>query len=118
MEHAGDEPRAVLDYASPRKWSKARLPAQSLLMIKDLPDGGAQVVETLVGKPAAVAAIAFAAFPLVINVMMFGQEFVVFWQKHRNYVISNLIVLGMAIVATVAAMIALVVQTWRKTILH
>jgi hypothetical protein len=117
MEHV-HEPKAVLDYASPRKWSKARLPAQSLLMIKTLPDGSAHVVETLVGKPAAVGAIAFAAFPLVLNVIMFAHEFALFVTKNSHYVLSNLIVLGMPIAATVIVMIMLVLQTWRKTILR
>jgi hypothetical protein len=95
----------ILDYASPRKRGRLRLPSRSVLdVVRDEP-GRVLVIEKLKGKGEAIGAIAFALFMLVyMAALMWAQ-----WKYGAQWVLGPFWIIE-------AILIVLVVhQTWRKT---
>src|ERR1700722_8585632 len=91
----------ILDYASPRKRQKLRLPARSRIRCQ-LEDERLVIVEKLEGRGEAISAVIFAVFMLVYlgSIVMFvrrGSYMAVFW------------------FAEAAVLIAVIHQTWRKS---
>jgi hypothetical protein len=95
----------ILDYASPRKRGRLRLPSRSVLdVVRDEP-GRVLVIEKLKGKGEAIGAIAFALFMLAyMGALMWAER------KHgAQWVLGPFWIIE-------ATLIVLVVhQTWRKT---
>ncbi len=106
---------AILDYASPRKRGKLRLPAVSRLAVT-VDDGRVTIEESLAGEAEAVTALVFAfVVLLVVGSSVVGAVYD--FKHHRVRPDPFLaIVLSAAWVAEFATMVAVIHQTWRRTV--
>jgi hypothetical protein len=113
------EPQLILDYASPRKRGKVRLPARSVLEVtQDARDASVRIVETLSGREFAIIAIVFGVF--VAAVAGFGAVRETLWVlHHRHYPIDFLPPMIMAVAALAELVLGVFVirNTWRQTTL-
>jgi hypothetical protein len=113
------EPQLILDYASPRKRGKVRLPAQSVLEVtQDARDGSVRIVETLAGRVVAIMAIVFGVF--VAAVAGFGAVRETLWVlHHRHYPIDFLppMIMALAAIAELVLGVFVIRNTWRHTTL-
>jgi len=103
----------ILDYASPRKYSRVRMPAVSELSFAGAGPGHVCVTETLKGRDYAVKVIIFACIVLVIlstlgTTQLFQSKFIVF----------DSCLVGIPWVGLVTTLIAVIHQTWRKTVIE
>jgi hypothetical protein len=100
----------ILDYAGPRpRGQRVRLPAKSILRWTWDRDGKRlDVVETLAGKSAALAALAFAGFVLVVlgftTVTIFGKRYD-----------PSAAIPGAVWLLEFGLMLAVINNTWRRT---
>jgi hypothetical protein len=98
------QPALILDYASPRKHLKLRMPARSHLDLCCEP-GRVMVIEKLRGKGEVIGAIAFAVFMLIyMGVLMFVIHGALVW-------------LGPFWLAEAIVLVLVIHQTWRQTVL-
>ena len=105
-----DDNELILDYASPRKRVRFRLPAKSSLLVVGDPDW-VVITEKLAGDQGAIPALCFAGFVLLftlgcvlpINGQKVFRSEIVFWFIQAT--------------AQIVVMILLIQQTWRQTIL-
>jgi hypothetical protein len=112
------QPQLVLDYASPRKVGRVRLPAQSELIISQTPEGEVRVLERLRGRHSAIAAVLFGAF-FLISAGMSTVNQVQWVMRHRHWP-SDWVVPGFLAILTIAEALLLagvIQQTWRRTTL-
>ena len=109
-----DDTAAILDYASPRKRGRLRLPATSRVTVT-ASDGRVTVEESLAGQPEAIAGLAFGA--LVVGLCTVGavtQVRTFALGLFRPDQIAAAVFAGLAL-AELATMVAVVQQTWRRT---
>jgi hypothetical protein len=113
------QPQLVLDYASPRKRGKVRLPARSALEVtQDARDGRVCVVETLAGRAGAIMAIVFGVFVAVVAGS--GAVSETLWVlRHRHYPIDFLppIIMTVTALAELVLGVFVIRNTWRQTTL-
>jgi hypothetical protein len=100
-----DEPSLILDYASPRKRVRLRMPAKSRIDVICEP-GQVDVIETLKGKGQAIGGIVFACFVLLVMLKLILTE------RH-----GTVWVLGPFWFAEAGVLVLVIHQTWRKTLL-
>jgi hypothetical protein len=111
-----DEPAAILDYASPRKRGKMRLPAVSRLAVA-VDHGRVTVVESLAGQAVATAALCFGTFiVLLVGAGAVNCFYDFDHHKPSRDWFSGLVMVALA-GAELAAMVAVLQQTWRRTVL-
>jgi hypothetical protein len=99
-------PLILLDYASPRKRLKLRMPAKSILDICH-DDGRVSVIERLKGRGEAIGAMCFAGFMLLYMAALMVAE-----RRH-----GAAWVLGPFWIAEASVFMLVIHQTWRKTLL-
>jgi hypothetical protein len=114
-------PVLILDYAGARPRRKLRLAARSYVdLIAGEGDDGRQVrlVETLRGKSEAVAAICFAVFTLVVFgvVIEAGVRYMLRRPNDGFTIGFNIFCIGLWL-AELVTLIAVINETWRRTIL-
>jgi predicted enzyme related to lactoylglutathione lyase len=103
-----DPHAAILDYASPRKRSRLRLPARSILTCGVSPDQ-ILLIERLSGQGAALGAIGFACFTMLFTAGMSLTGS--FGPMHRaDYALPASLAL-----LEIVVMLLLIHQTWRQT---
>jgi hypothetical protein len=102
----------ILDYAGPASRRALRLPAQSVISVREEP-GHLTIVERLAGHGGAVAALGLAAFTLLILIMV-ETSLAAKWHK----TLDEMLLIG-GLIAAEACVGALVINnTWRKTVLE
>ena len=112
------EPQLILDYASPRKRGKVRLPANSVLAVTHERDGSVRVAESLAGRHGIMFPIAFGLFVACVAGYATFRE--THWiLHHRHKPIDFAIPVMMAMFGLVELLLtALVIRnTWRRTTL-
>lgn len=112
---AGAAPEAILDYASPRPRKRIRLPCKSRLELHA--DGkGVRIVETLAGRSGAIAAMVFA----VVVLLEWALVCYGIYKPGRRLSdqLSDLLWAAVPWLGYLALLLAVVHQTWRKTILQ
>ncbi len=109
---------SILDYASPRKRSVLRLPAVSRLSV-DVGDGRVHVQESLVGKAQeAVAALTFGIVVLAVASSATAmQAFASLSPLRPRNTWPMAFWTGIPALGELACMVAVVQQTWRRTLL-
>jgi hypothetical protein len=110
------QPAPILDYASPRPRGKVRLPARSVLHLqRDPARGETRVIEALEGKAQATAALIFAAFVLIVMIAtMYPELAKMFRERAPNPLV---VILGPLWIVEAGLMVAVINNTWRKTVL-
>jgi len=112
------EPQLILDYASPRKRGKVRLPANSELKVATEMDGAVKVVETLAGRDIAVMAVIFGL--IVAAVASYGavRETLYLLRRRHDVIDFSLPAIMVAFALIELVLIVLIIRnTWRRTIL-
>jgi hypothetical protein len=106
-----DDSETILDYASPRKRLRLRLPAASSILV-NYDENQVIVQEWLQGQKQAIAAIAFACCTyLYMAILFFGESEIKKTDPTMLAVLATLVVTGIVV------MLMVIHQTWRKTIL-
>jgi hypothetical protein len=115
-----EQSQLVLDYASPRKRGRMRLPAKSVLTLSHGLGGSVTVVEQLKGEaPAAVFATAFALFVAwTAGSVTVGQTAWVLRHRHTAADFIVLAILAAAVLAEVLLAALIIRNTWRRTTLR
>ncbi len=112
-----DDSGAILDYASPRKRGRLRLPAVSRLTVA-VADGRVTVEESLAGRAGvAAAALLFGLITTCAAAMAAMASGYDFRHHHWFHDWPVAFVPGGLAAAEVGLMVAVVQQTWRRTIL-
>jgi hypothetical protein len=113
------DPQLILDYASPRKRRRVRLPARSVLTLNHGVGGSVTVVEQLKGEaPGAVFATAFALFVAwTAGSVTVGQTKWVLRHRHTTGDFVVLAILAAAVVAELLLAALIIRNTWRRTTL-
>ena len=109
-------PQDILDYASPRKRTKTRLPTNSHIVC-NRQGAGIRITETLAGRSDAIGAMVFALFILIEWAYLAVSQEMRFNQNISDW-LPGLLVMGIPWLAYLALLLAVIQQTWRKTILH
>lgn len=107
------DPSPILDYASPRKRGKVRLPAESTLTY-DVGEGEVTIVERLRGLGNAYGAIAFAGAILAWDAAWLVTELL----NRRGNWVPVALVLSFLCALIVSVLVPVILQTWRRTTLH
>ena len=95
------DPQLILDYASPRKRRRMRLPAKSMLTVTHGPDGSVRVVERLAGEAqAAVMAAAFGVFVAWMAGSTAARHLL--WVLRHRYGPFDIIILGVLVLSGLA----------------
>jgi hypothetical protein len=109
------DPRPILDYASPQKHGRVRLPTVSRIDSELREDGSFVIIERLDGRREAIGAIAFAIFMLIYLAVLIIASFV--WLGwHRNAGFAQ--VLGTCWVTEAMVLVLVIDRTWRRTVLE
>ena len=109
-----DEQTAILDYASPRKRGRLRLPATSDVVVSG-GDGTVVVEESLAGQGRAVAGLVFGAVVVLLcSAAAVGVGLDLTHHGLHRDAPAALIMAALA-VAEAATMVGVVQQTWRRT---
>jgi hypothetical protein len=110
------QPAPILDYASPRPRGKVRLPAKSVLRLtRDAASGETRVIESLEGKNEAIGALIFAGAVLVVMLVTMYPYAERMFRKHEAEPV--VFILGTLWVIEASLMVAVINNTWRKTVL-
>jgi len=105
-----DDNSLILDYASPRKRVRFRLPATSSLLLRGDADE-VVITEKLIGDHGAIPALLFAGFVLIATSVLLSPIF-------NDRVYANEVVFWIVqAVVQILVMVMLIQQTWRMTVL-
>ncbi|HEX8524876.1 MAG TPA: hypothetical protein VF669_21675 [Tepidisphaeraceae bacterium] len=106
----------ILDYAAPRRHSRIRLPAESTIIVERRETGKVRIIETLAGANGAVGALIFGAAIILLQLSQMWTFLHHYLKRHSPDDQLVLIVLGTTSTAMLVTMVAIILQTWRKTI--
>ena len=111
-----DQPQLVLDYASPRKRGKVRLPATSRLDVFADPDGTVRVVETLTGHGTAVFALAFGlGIAFFVGFTVWTEMARTLRRSPDAFQLVATLILVASLIAELVLTVLIVRQTWGRT---